>query len=87
MEVKHTWKQCPRYILSANTGKECNKKDDLVLCTVEEFENVLIFNDDDIVEDGLYNDDGVMVDDDKISEKISFYSAHTLVYMTYMEIA
>ena len=74
---KNTWKQCPRNPWSSNKWKECNDKNELILFTVDEFEDALVFNDDDIVANGLYPDDVDTVEEDKINETISFYSVNT----------
>ena len=47
-----------------------------MLYTIEEIEDALVFNDDDMVGDGLYEDDE---DDNKLNKKLSFYSLHTLI--------
>ena len=49
---------------------------------MEDFEDALVFNDNNMVADGLYPDDEI-IEEDKINETISFYSANTFTASTY----
>ena len=59
--------------MGINKGKICNNKGELILCTLDEFEEDLEFNNDDLVNDRAYSGQCEDDDDDKLNSIVSFY--------------
>ena len=62
------WIECPRNDYSRNNGKKCNEKGELILCTVEEFEEDITYIDEDLRAGYLVNNE------DKMNNGFKFYS-------------
>ena len=43
---EHTWKECPNNPWGANKGKQCNADGELIMCTLEDFDDALNFTND-----------------------------------------
>ena len=67
----HTWKEYPANTWSLNHGKSTNDAGELILCTIGEFEEALEFNDEDLVNGGIFGKDDI--EEDKLSNDVKFY--------------
>ena len=65
---EHMRSECPRNDYSRNNGKKYNEKGELILCTVEEFEEDLTYIDEDLRAGYLVNNE------DKMNNGFKFYS-------------
>ena len=71
---KHTWKECPSNIWGINKGKVVDDKGQLLLCTLAEFEDALVFNDDDLAHDTVYDVEEDATGEDKLNNSVISYT-------------
>ena len=64
---KHKWSACPRNQFSKNLKKKCNDKGEIIMCTIEEMESFLDFDDDDLESENENDDNSDNMDNIKQS--------------------
>ena len=70
---KHTRKEYPANIWGINKDKTLDNKGRLILYTLCEFEEAPVFNDDNLINDGIYEVKDTVKEHDKLNSDINFY--------------
>ena len=74
---KHIWKEYPANKWGVNKDKSLNDAGELILCTIDEFEEALEFNDDDLIDGIIFGGDG-----DNLNKNVGFtYMIIVLCYI------
>ena len=68
------WSGCPRNPYSKNHKKKCNDKGELIMCTIEEMNDMLKYDYDDLIEDDLLDEMGRSTNDNYLTETFNCYS-------------
>ena len=62
-KTKHTWKECPKNRWGVNFGKEVDDKGELILCTIDEVKDILDEDNDPVLIDSVYGEEGDEITD------------------------